>query len=221
MFGFSGLFGDYADIVHSHGGRLRAVVQNVVDPTPPRQKTFAHRLAEYNQWLAEKGLAGPVPAIPLADFRPEPGERYFLGFRGRHQQGLLRQLDETYGIGPAPLIDPSAQVSPTAKIGAGVIIGAGCIVASQAVIGEHTLLNRGASIGHDCCIGSFANIGPGVRMASSVCVDSGAVVGIGATVIEQLRVGEDSYVAAGAVVIRDVPAKTLVAGVPATVKRGM
>ncbi len=219
MLGFSGLFGDYVDIVHGLGGRLKAVVQNVVDPTPSGQKTFADRLAEYNQWLVESGQEEPVPVISLADFHPEPGEHYFLGFRGRQQQALLNQLESQFGIRPTPLIDASAQVSPTARIGRGVIIGAGCIVASQAVVGEHTLLNRGASIGHDCSIAPFVNIGPGVRMASSVRVEAGAVLGIGATVIEQLTIGEDAYVAAGAVVIRDVPAKTLVAGVPATVKR--
>lgn len=219
MFGFSGLFGDYVDIVHRRGGRLKAIVQNVRDPTPSGQKTFADRLTEYDQWLADNGMEGPVRVLPLEDFVPEPGEHYFLGFRGRHQQGLLSQLESQFGIRPAPLIDPSALVSPTARIGEGAIIGAGCIVASQVVIGEHTLLNRGASIGHDCQIASFANIGPGARMASSVRVEAGAVLGIGATVIEQLTISEDAYVAAGAVVIRDVAAKTLVAGVPATVKR--
>ena len=44
-------------------------------------------------------------------------------------------------------------------------------------------------------------------------------MGIGAIVLNGVTVGEGSLVAAGAVVTRDVPAHSLVAGVPATVKR--
>lgn len=219
MFGFSGLFGDYVEIVHDLGGRIKAVVQNVEDPTPTGLKSFADRLAEYQHWLAENDLGGPVPIVPLDAFRPEPQEHYFLGFRGRHQRDLLSHLESRFGIRPTALVSPSALISPTARIGEGAIIGAGCIVASQASIGEHSLLNRGASIGHDCSIAPFANIGPGARLASSVRVEAGAILGIGATVIEQLTIGEDAQVAAGAVVIRDVPARTLVAGVPASIKR--
>ena len=218
MFGFSGLFGDYADIIHGVGGCLKAVVQNVSDPTPEGQKTFRDRVVEYDQWLAENNLAGPLSIVALEDFLPAPEERYVLGFRGRQQQRLLSELESRFDIRPEALISPSATVSPTARIGNGAIIGAGCIVASQVSIGEHALLNRGASIGHDSRVADFANIGPGVRLASSVRVGEGAVLGIGSTVIEHLTIGEDAYVAAGAVVIRDVPANSLVAGVPAMVK---
>jgi sugar O-acyltransferase (sialic acid O-acetyltransferase NeuD family) len=219
MFGFSGLFGDYADIIHAAGGRLRAVVQNVRDPTPVGRKSFADRVAEYDLWLEENDLGGPLSIVALEDFLPEPDEHYVLGFRGRQQQRLLSELESKFDIRPEALISPSATVSPTARIGNGAIIGAGCIVASQVSLGEHTLLNRGASIGHECDVAAFANIGPGVRLASSVRVGEGAVLGIGSTVIEHLTIGEDAYVAAGAVVIRDVPANSLVAGVPATVKK--
>jgi acetyltransferase EpsM len=219
MFGFSGLFGDYADIIRDVGGHLKTVVQNVSDPTPAGQKTFADRVAEYDRWRAEYDSLDPLSIVTLDDFRPEPNERYVLGFRGRQQQALLSERESKFQIRPETLVSPSAILSPTARIGRGTIIGAGCIVASQVSIGEHTLLNRGATIGHDSQIADFANIGPGVKLASAVRVGQGAILGIGSTVIEHLEIGEGAQVAAGAVVIRDVPARSLVAGVPATVKK--
>jgi acetyltransferase-like isoleucine patch superfamily enzyme len=42
-------------------------------------------------------------------------------------------------------------------------------------------------------------------------------LGAGATVMQGVTIGADAVVAAGAVVTRDVPPRTLVAGVPARV----
>jgi acetyltransferase-like isoleucine patch superfamily enzyme len=45
------------------------------------------------------------------------------------------------------------------------------------------------------------------------------MIGMGANVIEELVIGKGAVVAAGAAVIEDVKDKTLVAGVPAIVKK--
>ena len=52
-------------------------------------------------------------------------------------------------------------------------------------------------------------------------VERGALIGIGAKVLSHAKIGEHALVAAGAVVQEgmDVPPRTLVAGVPARVKR--
>ena len=52
-----------------------------------------------------------------------------------------------------------------------------------------------------------------------VHIRRGAWIAAGATVLQGVTVGEDAVVAAGAVVTKDVPARTLVAGVPARVIR--
>jgi serine O-acetyltransferase len=44
-------------------------------------------------------------------------------------------------------------------------------------------------------------------------------VGIGASVIQNIHIGHEAIVGAGSVIIRDVPAETMVAGVPAQVIR--
>lgn len=51
--------------------------------------------------------------------------------------------------------------------------------------------------------------------AAPIVIEPGVWVGAGATVLHGGTVGEDAVIAAGAVVTRDVPARTVVAGVPA------
>ena len=72
------------------------------------------------------------------------------------------------------------------------------------VIGEQVTVGHAAVI-HGCTIGR------------------GALIGIGAKVLSHSVVGEQALVAAGAVVTEgmEVPARTLVAGVPAKVKRDL
>lgn len=55
----------------------------------------------------------------------------------------------------------------------------------------------------------------------SVVIKRNVWIGAGATILPGVTVGENSIVAAGAVVNRDVPANTVVAGVPARVVRGL
>ena len=53
--------------------------------------------------------------------------------------------------------------------------------------------------------------------ARPVVVGKGVWIGSHATILPGVTIGEGAVVAAGAVVARDVPARTVVAGVPAKV----
>ncbi|MGA9506881.1 MAG: acyltransferase, partial [Terriglobales bacterium] len=50
-------------------------------------------------------------------------------------------------------------------------------------------------------------------------VKKGASIGSGATILANTCIGENAIVGAGAVVTKDVPANTIVAGVPAKILR--
>ena len=56
-------------------------------------------------------------------------------------------------------------------------------------------------------------------VAAPVVIEQGSFIGAAATLLPGIRVGARSFVAAGSVVTADVPAGTLVAGVPARVVR--
>ncbi len=73
-------------------------------------------------------------------------------------------------------------------------------------------------------IGSYCHINQQVTIGYAGCdapiIEDNVVVAAGAIVIGKVHVGSDSVIGAGSVVIRDVPAESIVAGVPARVLRG-
>jgi sugar O-acyltransferase (sialic acid O-acetyltransferase NeuD family) len=219
MFGHSGLFGDYFDIIHSRGGALTKVVVNIADPTPTGRKTFARRLSEANDQLARSGAGHQIAVEHVDRFEPRDGERYVIGFRGLQLRPLRDSLAVRFGLVFDALVHASAEVSPTVAFGEGVIVNAGSVVASHVSLGEFCLVNRGATVGHDAEVADFANIGPGANLASGVKLGRGAVVGIGATVVENVVIGDGAFVGAGAVVLRDIPSNVVAVGVPARVIR--
>jgi len=57
--------------------------------------------------------------------------------------------------------------------------------------------------------------------AATVTIKKGAWLGIGAIVLPEVTIGEYSVIAAGSVVTKDVPPRSLVAGVPAKVVKDL
>ena len=110
---------------------------------------------------------------------------------------------------------PSAIIASSVTIGPGTMVCAGAVVNPDTRIGSNVILNTRSSVDHDCVIEDHVHIAPGVALGGNVYVGVGAMVGIGAVVKPGVRVGPGAMVGAGSVVIKDVPANTTVAGVPA------
>ena len=109
--------------------------------------------------------------------------------------------------------------------------------------GKHIKLGKNIFINHACTfldlggirIEDDVQIGPKVNLITEnhpvdpskrkhldlkpILIKRNAWIGAGATILPGVTVGENSVVAAGAVVNRDVPANTIVGGVPAKILR--
>jgi sugar O-acyltransferase (sialic acid O-acetyltransferase NeuD family) len=146
----------------------------------------------------------------------------FIGVGGTGDTRPRRRLYElvrAHGLEIVSAVHPTATVSPSARVGAGATILAASVVGAEATLGDDVIVNSGAIVEHDCRIGDHVHLATGALLASGVQVGDGAHVGAGATVIQGVTIGEGSLVGAGATVVRDVPAATVVVGVPARTLR--
>ena len=217
--GFSGSFGEYTDIVHACGGYVRKVVINVPPDIPLGTMDFRQRLSHYERYLHSLGITECVEVQQLRDFQPDAADRHVLAARGLKLQPLQRYVTHDLGLRLHPLVHPSVILSPTVEMPDGIVIRAGACIGSAVVLGAYSAIGTLAYVGHDSHLAEYSSINPGARLASGTRLEKGAVVGIGATIINECIIGEEAFVAAGAVVTQHVAPLTLVAGVPAVVKK--
>jgi UDP-2-acetamido-3-amino-2,3-dideoxy-glucuronate N-acetyltransferase len=120
------------------------------------------------------------------------------------------------------------------KVGAFVEIQKGARVGARCKISSHSFLCEGVTIEDEVFVGHgvmfindrYPRATTGGRLQSEAdwtvvetLVKRGASIGSGAVVLCGVTIGEGALVGAGAVVTADVPARGLVAGVPARLRR--
>jgi sugar O-acyltransferase (sialic acid O-acetyltransferase NeuD family) len=113
------------------------------------------------------------------------------------------------------VVHPTAIIGKHVDLEDGVFIAAGAVVNSGCRIGAHAILNTGSIVEHDCVLGELVQIGPGAILAGGVVCGKAASVGAGGVVMPGVQIGSGATVGAGAVAVRDVPADSVVIGVPA------
>jgi len=120
----------------------------------------------------------------------------------------------------------TSTISETASIGSyGNQIGEGCnimvhvAITNNISIGKGVIVNQLTSIGHDVTIGDFSEICPSVSISGHCSIGEKVFIGTGAIILPNLSIGNNVVVAAGAVVRENVEDNTLVAGIPAVVKK--
>ena len=143
-------------------------------------------------------------------------------------------MPKVYSIdGIVPVVDPSAFVHPSAVLIGDVIVGARVYIGPAACLrGDfgRIVVEAGANIqdacmlhgfpGKDKVVGADVTVGHGAVLHGCV-VKRGALVGMNSVVNDYAEVGEDAVVAALAFVKAEarIPARSLVAGIPARVLR--
>ena len=101
------------------------------------------------------------------------------------------------------------EIHPGAKLGPGLFIdhGMGVVIGETAEVGENVTLLQGVTLG-----GTSLK-----REKRHPTLGNNVVVGAGAKVIGGFLIGEGSRIGAGSVVVREVPANSVVVGVPGRV----
>lgn len=127
-------------------------------------------------------------------------------------------------------------IGDNCKIGTFVEIQKGVKIGNNVKVSSHTFICEGVTIEDDAFIGHNVTFINDKYPRSTVegrlqkeedwkcmptVVKKGSSLGSSSTILCGVTIGEDAIVGAGAVVTKDVPAKTIVAGVPAKPVRKM
>jgi acetyltransferase-like isoleucine patch superfamily enzyme len=133
-------------------------------------------------------------------------------------------------IGDRAIIGDLASVRERCELGEGVVVGRGVCVENDVQIGAFCKIQSNSYITAYSTLEDHVFIAPCVTTTNDnfmgrtdarheqilgAIIRRGARVGGGAVILPGIEIGEEAFVAAGALVTRDVPAKRLVAGLPA------
>lgn len=203
-------------LVVGAGGFGREVLRWARDGWTDRAALFAGFLSRDADRLAGHDHDLPIIGDPAA-FNPQPGDALLLGIgipgvRRRVAEDLLAR-----GADFLTLIHPTAIVAPTATLGPGSIVCPGAIVSDAAQLGRFGLVNYHASLAHDSSAGDFAVLSPYATLAGGARVAADVFLGLHASIGPGVSVGARSKVAANSCALSDVPADSLVLGVPGRV----
>lgn len=120
------------------------------------------------------------------------------------------EVDETFGMFPPFYTDCGKNI----HMGKNVFINSGCHFQDQGGI----YIDDGSLIGHEVVIATLNHdLNPKHRAdlyPQPVYIGKNVWIGAHATILPGVHIGDGAVVAAGAVITKDVPARTVVGGVP-------
>lgn len=210
---------DMPVLVIGGGGHAKVVVDTllenstkilgIVDPLQPMGSAFSHI-----PWIANED--------ELSNY--DPTEIELINAVGSIKETTRRfeifKKFKTLGFNFRSIRHPSSVVSKIdISSGEGLQVMAGAVINVSASLGDNVLINTRAVVEHDTTIGSNTHVASGAVICGGCLVGENVHVGAGSTVNQSLTIGSGSVIASGSVIIDNVQPFSLVAGVPAKVKR--
>jgi len=112
------------------------------------------------------------------------------------------------------LIHPTAIVASTAKIGKGVVICPFALVTDNVLVGDFAMMNIYSSCGHDSRVGKYCVLSPYATLNGFAQIEDEVFMGTHSTVTPKIRIGRNSKISANSAAMYNVPAGSIVFGVP-------
>lgn len=195
------------------GGFGREVLQWARDAWPGQADRIAGFLSVDEHALDGFDCGLGIVEVP-EHYRPRRGDRLLMAIgvpyvRRRVAESLLAK-----GAEFLTLVHPRAVVAASARVGAGAVLCPCAVVSDSCRVGRFVIVNYHASLGHDAVAGDFAVLSPYATLGGQARVGDDVFLGLHASVGPRTTVGARSKVSANSVALHDVPADTLVAGVP-------
>jgi sugar O-acyltransferase (sialic acid O-acetyltransferase NeuD family) len=143
------------------------------------------------------------------------GTHVLLGLGDSSVRREVGGKTDEYGLTAASVVHPAATVGADLQAGEGLLVFAGARVTTNVTLGRHVHINQNATVGHDSILDDYVSVNPLAAISGQCHLEEGSLVGTTAAVLQGRRVGRSATVGAGACVVHDVPAQTIVKGVPA------
>ena len=181
-------------------------------------------LKELLDYFRENDTIGENPeAIQLMRYYSREAQKITMKINTAfHEPAELQELfseligkpvDEGFGLFPPFYTDFGKNIT----LGKNVFINAGCKFQDQGGI----FIDDGALIGHGVVLATLNHdMDPEKRQQlhpAPIHIGKRVWIGANATICSGVTIGDNAVVAAGAVVVKDVPADTVVGGVPAKI----
>jgi UDP-2-acetamido-3-amino-2,3-dideoxy-glucuronate N-acetyltransferase len=140
-------------------------------------------------------------------------------------------IDEGCSIGDDVFVGHNSVIRSEVKIGAGSIIGHLVVIEKSTEIGQKTTIQSQCHITAHAKIGDFVFFGPKVMCINTRRISHGrgfdpqlegpeiahgARIGAGAIILPGRKIGNNAVIGAGSLIVRDVPARQIWFGSPAS-----
>ncbi len=132
------------------------------------------------------------------------------------QTGLYTVIRAKVSMGNYCTVTNHSTFEGIIRMGNGVRIMSHVYVPSRTWFGDDVFVGPGVIFLNDSQPGRYG--GGDIPTPRGATIEDNVVIGGGATILPDVTIGEGSFIAAGALVTKDVPAGSLVIGVPGRIK---